>query len=63
MLNLPDVGLELVLELMEPVTERHLEALSVCRVSSAQARKHAAPSEVFQFAAAWSRTEPVAGTT
>jgi hypothetical protein len=28
------------------------EALSVCKVSSAQARKHAAPSDVFQLAAA-----------
>ena len=31
--------------------------------ASAQARKQAAPSEVFQFAAAWSIIEPVAGTT
>ena len=30
---------------------------------SAQTRKQPAPSEVFQFAAAWSRTEPVEGTT
>jgi hypothetical protein len=35
----------------------------VYKVSTAQARKHAAPSDVFQLAAAWSSIEPVAGTT
>jgi hypothetical protein len=32
-------------------------------VSSAQAKKHAAPSAVFQFAAAWSSIDPWDGTT
>ena len=45
------------------IEELVAEALSVCKVSSAQARKHAAPSDVFQFAAAWSSIEPVDGTT
>lgn len=42
---------------------RIIYALSVRRVSSAQARKHAAPNDVFQLAAARSSTEPVEGTT
>jgi hypothetical protein len=32
-------------------------------VATAFARKHAAPAAVFQFTAAWSSSEPVAGTT
>ena len=39
------------------------EARSVCSVSSAHARKQAAPSDVFQLAAARSSIEPVDGTT
>jgi hypothetical protein len=36
--------------------------MPVLSVSSAQARKHAAPSEVFQLAAAASSIDPVEGT-
>ena len=39
------------------------DALPVRNVSIAQARKHAAPSDVFQLAAARSSTEPLEGTT
>ena len=38
-------------------------ASSLYKVSTAQAKKQAAPNAVFQFAAARSRTEPVDGTT
>jgi hypothetical protein len=40
-----------------------LDASSVINVSSAHAKKHAAPSDVFQLHAAWESIVPVDGTT